>query len=139
MKKETRLLHGKNQEPRLTRRGILALGAWFLLLFGLCGSGRAQSLDIAELKIDTNYLKLGQQTVLELSITCTKSRIPLIPDWKNILKDKLDIISIGNADTIASTDEQLKLRQELIVTKFNEDTISIDSLKIPLVKKRDTV
>lgn len=139
MRVEPRSLRYRNQEPRMTRRAVLALTSCFLLLFGLCGFGRAQSLDKAELSIDTNYVRLGQQTVLKFSITCSKDRKPVIPDWKEVLKDKLDIISVGNADTISITDSQLKIRQELVVAKFNEDTAIIDSLLIPLVKKRDTL
>lgn len=98
-----------------------------------------QSLDISELKIDTNYLKLGQQTVLKFSVTTSKSRKPVLPVWKDVLENKLDIISEGEVDTLSITDSQLKVRQELIVAKFNEDTVVIDSLRIPLVKGRDSV
>ena len=115
---------------------------WIFGLMILCmthfGSVYSQSLDMAELSIDTNYVRLGQQTVLKFSVTCHKDRQPMIPLWKEVLKDQLDIISIGNADTISITDSQIKIRQELVVAKFNEDTTRIDSLWIPLVKKRDT-
>jgi hypothetical protein len=99
----------------------------------------SQSIDIAELSIDTNYLKLGQQTILKFSVTCNKDRRPVIPNWKEVLDGKLDIISAGNADTIALTDAQVKIRQELVVAKFNEDTSVIDSLFIALVKRNDTL
>ncbi len=132
----------KNKEPRTKPldlrhlfRYVLVLGSLFL-----AQSSYAQmNLNKAELTIDTNYLQLGQQTVLKFSITCNKDRKPIIPDWKNVLKDKLDIISMGNADTISSTESQIKVRQEIVVAKFNEDTVSIDSLLIPLVKKKDTI
>ncbi len=137
MMREVRSLSCKNQEARLIPKWVLLLGSCFLLLFS--GSITAQSLDIAELKIDTNYLKLGQQTVLKFSISCKKERIPILPDWKTVLDGKLDIISLGDADTIAITENQLKIRQELVVAKFNEDTTVIDSLWIPLTKRRDTV
>lgn len=100
---------------------------------------RAQSLNTAELSVDTNFLRLGQQTVLKFSVTCSKDRKPVIPNWKEILSGKLDIISAGNADTISITDSELKIRQELVVAKFTEDTTILDSLMIPLIKKRDTV
>lgn len=92
-----------------------------------------------ELKADTNQLKLGQQTVLEVSVICSKDRKPVLPDWKIVLKDKLDIISASNADTLSITYTQLKIRQELIVGKYNEDTTIVDSVLVPLVKNRDTV
>lgn len=114
---------------------------WFTIIAVMVGGFtlQAQSLDKAELTIDTNYVKLGQQTVLKFSLTCSKERKPIIPDWGAVLKDKLDIISIGNADTLSLTDSQLKIRQEIIVAKFKEDTTVIDSLWIPLCKKRDTI
>jgi hypothetical protein len=111
----------------------------YILLFGLSSTLMAQSADVAELKIDTNYIRLGQQTVLKFSVTCSKTRKPIIPNWKEILKDKLAIISMGNADTISITDSQIKIRQEMVVAKFNEDTVVLDSLMIPLVKNRDTL
>jgi large-conductance mechanosensitive channel len=111
----------------------------YILLFSLSGTLFAQSADVAELSIDTNYVRLGQQTVLKFSVTCSKTRQPIIPNWKDILKDKLEIISLGNADTISITDSQLKIRQEMVVTKFNEDTVVLDSLMVPLVKNRDTL
>ena len=90
-----------------------------LVLFVFLSSNiQAQSLNIAELSVDTNFLRLGQQTVLKFSITCSKDRRPIIPDWKDVLKDKLDIISAGNADTISITDTELKIRQELVVAKY---------------------
>ena len=113
----------------------LAVIFFFVFSLGL----QAQSLDVAELSIDTNYIRLGQQTVLKFSVTCSKDRRPVIPVWKDVLKDKLDIISEGPADTIAITGSQLKVRQELVVAKFNEDTSVIDSLQIPLCKNRDTL
>src|SRR5687767_3437337 len=118
------------------------LGASLLLLISmmLLNTGiKAQSLQIAELSLDTNYLKLGQQTILKFSVTCNKDRRPVIPNWKEVLDGKLEIISAGNADTIAITDGQIKINQELVVAKFNEDTSVVDSLLIPLVKKRDTI
>jgi hypothetical protein len=96
-------------------------------------------LEVAELKIDTNFVRLGQQTVLKFSITCNKDRRPVIPVWKDVLKDKLDIISQGPADTVSITDSQIKIRQELVVAKFTEDTSVIDSIFIPLCKNRDTI
>jgi hypothetical protein len=129
-------LAGKlNAETRLGASLLLLLGMFFFF----SGFAKAQSLNIAELSIDTNYLKLGQQTILKFSVTCNKDRKPIIPIWKNVLDGKLDIISAGNADTIALTDWQLKIRQELVVAKFNEDTSVIDSLFIPLVKNKDTI
>ncbi len=123
--------------PSLQSARKVIFGLMILIVF-LCSSVYSQSLDIAELSIDTNYVRLGQQTVLKFSVTCHKDRQPMIPFWKEVLKDQLDIISIGNADTISITDSQIKIRQELVVAKFNEDTTRIDSLWIPLVKKRDT-
>lgn len=102
-------------------------------------SSNAQNLDVAELKLDTNYLKLGQQTLLKFSVTTHKSRKPVLPVWKNVLDKKLDIISEGDVDTLSITESKLKVRQELIVAKFNEDTLILDSLRIPLVKGRDTI
>jgi len=122
----------------LLQQGVKRLFG-LIILFTCLSSIHSQSLDIAELKIDTNYLKLGQQTVLKFSVTCNKDRKPVIPDWKEILKDKLEIISLGNADTVSLTDSQIKIRQELVVAKFNEDTSVIDSLVVPLYKKRDTL
>lgn len=116
---------------------------YFIILLVINGAlmnfSFGQGLDIAELKIDTNCLKLGQQTVLKFSVSCSKNRKPIFPIWKNILDKKLDIISEGDVDTLTITDDKLKIRQELIVAKFNEDTIRLDSLVIPLVKGRDTI
>jgi len=131
----------KNQDSRARYlalrypvRYILILASWFLVL----SSYAQMNLNKAELAIDTNYLRLGQQTVLKFSVTCNKDRKPIIPDWKTILKDKLDVISIGNADTVSTDNAQVKIRQEMVVAKFNEDTTIIDSLIIPLTKKKDT-
>lgn len=111
----------------------------FVLLICFASNIMAQNLNVAELSVDTNYLRLGQQTVLKFSVTCATDRKPVIPNWKEILSGKLDIITAGNADTISITDDELKIRQELVVAKFSEDTLVLDSLMIPLVKKRDTV
>jgi hypothetical protein len=119
-----------------TRRSTSLL---FLLLIFFTSGMRAQSLNVAELSVDTNYLRLGQQTVLKFSVTCSKDRKPIIPNWKEVLNGELEIISAGNADTISITDSELKIRQELVVAKFNEDTLVLDSLMVPLIKKRDTV
>lgn len=137
MKIVTKMLSYKNQKPGYLLGYCLVFCACFLWSFS---SVHAQmNLDKAELAIDTNYLRLGQQTVLKFSVTCNKDRKPVIPDWKEVLKDKLDIISLGNADTISTNNSQIKIRQEIIVAKFNEDTTVIDSLMIPLTKKKDTV
>ncbi len=123
--------HGTSGPP--LRWVVLLIGLLFVLPI------KAQSLDMAELKIDTNYLKLGQQTVLKFSLTCSKERKPVLPNWKEVLKDKLEIISEGSADTVSITDSRLKIKQEIVVAKFTEDTALIDSLWIPLCKNRDTL
>lgn len=92
-----------------------------------------------QLKLDTNYIYIGEQTTLY--IECNKNETEKItwPIFKDTLKGGIEIIEISRTDTNKLDENNSIISQELIITCWDSGTYNIKPIIFNESKKTNSL
>ncbi len=82
----------------------------------------------ATAKLDTFQIEIGDQVYFKLSATNAKGQFVQFPKFKENIIEGIDIISITGIDTIKTTNNTLKLSQQILITSFEDSLFNIPPL-----------
>jgi len=80
-------------------------------------------------KLDTNFILIGDQVNLKLSVTGSSEKTIIFPDFFDSIQSKLEIVNKSKVDTIYSKDKKQKtLNQTLTLTTFDSGQFTIPAI-----------
>jgi hypothetical protein len=112
------------------RRSFNFIGV--LLLCLCCFYHRAAAQSLAEAKVDSSHIRIGEQTKFRILVhQPVKERINF-PQLKDSLTGKVQIVSVGKRDTVMDQNDKNRLlvTQSYTVTSFDEGTYTIPAFPL---------
>ena len=80
---------------------------------------------IVSAAIDSTEMQLGQQTNIQIEVTCNTGETVQFPKGQAQLPDGVECLTESEIDTLASDDGQVRMRQDLVITSFRDTTYTI--------------
>ncbi|RLD84956.1 MAG: hypothetical protein DRJ07_04125, partial [Bacteroidetes bacterium] len=87
-------------------------------------------------KLDTFQIEIGDQVYFKLNVVQPSDSYVIFPKFKNEIIDGIDIVSIGQIDTIQSVNKKLSLTQGFLITSFDDSLFNIPPF--PFISGNDT-
>jgi len=87
-------------------------------------------------KLDTFQIEIGDQVYFKLNVVQPSDSYVIFPKFKNEIIDGIDIVSIGQIDTIQSVNKKLSLTQGYLITSFDDSLFNIPPF--PFISGNDT-
>jgi hypothetical protein len=117
-------------------KGLLKIATILILLFWhLVSMAQPQ----ATMKLDTNTILVGDQTVLELRFDCPSGYEVKWPVWADTLIREIEIIKKTGKETVPSEDNtQTLYQQRLTITSFDSGYYAIPPITIQYRKPGDS-
>lgn len=112
---------------------IHRLGALCCLLLCLL-SGQSALAQHVEQRIDSLEMRIGDQTVLHLTVSAGKGQRVQMPSFKpqQALTPGIEVVEQMDGDTVQKGDDQVELTRHYILTSFDERVYAIPALNVKI-------
>jgi hypothetical protein len=109
-----------------------------ILAFVLLISGNLIAQDFsASVQLDTFQIEIGDQVYMKLNLVQEENLKVSFPKFKNQIIDGIDIVSMSDIDTVSREKGKVFLRQNILITAFDDSLFNIPPL--PFISGKDTV
>ena len=113
------------------------LNILFSLLISLQVISSYAQQTLIDVKIDTIALRIGEQTLLHVTVTTDKDKQVFIPMPGEQLIDGVEVLRIFNPDTTDIKNNRMTIRYDLLITSFDSSLYLLPSFVV--IDDRDTI
>ncbi len=109
-----------------------------ILAFVLLISSNLFAQDFSpSVQLDTFQIEIGDQVYMKLNLVQEENLKVTFPKFKNQIIDGIDIVSMSGIDTLSKEKGKIFLRQNILITAFDDSLFNIPPL--PFISGKDTV
>ncbi len=111
------------------------VGLLVVLLF-LPFNGRAQEVNI---DLEPGEISIGQHARLSIEVEFQGKSLVILPVFNDTITSEIEVLSYGRPDTLHHDQNRLALRQEHIITAWDEGFFPIPPMEIITIAHEDTL
>ena len=116
--------------------------SFFFFAFGIHSLMAQYSSEITlKVEPDTNFMRIGEQINLTISMKHPENMHIEIPFLDKILDPKLEVLEISDIDTVTRKNNAVKIEQKYLITSFDTGYYEIPRLpfEVSIASKKDTL